>query len=160
LFDIGVPILGICYGLQLMAYLLGGEVHRAAEAEYGPAVVRVDRAAGIFGRVGVGASLDVWMSHGDQLAGLPRGFSARASTDNTKFAAIADETRKIYGIQFHPEVAHTRRGKEILEAFLFDVVGLTAAWTPASFVEEAVASVRARVDPKERVILGLSGGVD
>jgi GMP synthase (glutamine-hydrolysing) len=160
LFDLGVPILGICYGLQLLAHLLGGQVQRGTEGEYGPAVVRIDQAAGIFGRFGLGEALDVWMSHGDHLASPPSGFTALGSTQSTPFAAIASEARRIYGLQFHPEVAHTRRGKEILEAFLFDIAGLSATWTPASFIEEAIAAVRGRVAPTEQAILGLSGGVD
>jgi GMP synthase (glutamine-hydrolysing) len=160
LFSIGVPILGICYGLQLMAYLLGGEVRRAAEAEYGPATVTVDAPRGVLGRFEAGESLEVWMSHGDQIAELPRGFAPLATTASTPFAAIADEARKIYGIQFHPEVAHTRRGRDVLEAFLFDVAGLSATWTPASFIEQAIEGIQHKVGPHDRAILGLSGGVD
>ena len=160
LFAIGVPILGICYGLQLMAHLLGGEVERAAEGEYGPAVATVAEASSVFARLAVGEALDVWMSHGDQLVQLPPGFKAIGATPTTPFAAIADDARKIYGLQFHPEVVHTRRGKDILEAFLFDVAGLAATWTPTTFIEDAIAAVQAKVGPEDRVVLGLSGGVD
>ncbi|MEP7122029.1 MAG: glutamine-hydrolyzing GMP synthase [Byssovorax sp.] len=160
LFSIGIPILGICYGLQLMAYLLGGEVRRAAEGEYGPATVQVDEATGVFSRLTTGDALEVWMSHGDQLVELPPGFKAIGATGTTPFAAIADESRKIFGLQFHPEVVHTRRGKEILEAFLFDVAGLAATWTPTSFIEDAIAAVQAKVGPDDQAVLGLSGGVD
>ncbi len=160
LFSLGVPILGICYGLQLTAFLLGGEVRRGSEGEYGPALVQVGEASGVFARLEAGASLEVWMSHGDQLAALPQGFKAIGATATTPFAAIADEARKIYGLQFHPEVVHTRRGKEIIEAFLFDVAGLAATWTPTSFIEDAVAAVRAKVGPDDQAVLGLSGGVD
>jgi GMP synthase (glutamine-hydrolysing) len=160
LFDIGVPILGICYGLQLIAHLLGGNVQRASGGEYGPAVVRVDRTAGLFGRFSEGDALEVWMSHGDHLAELPQGFTAIGSTPSSPLAAIADAARRIYGLQFHPEVAHTHQGKEILEAFLFDVARLKATWTPASFIEEAIEAVQGKVGPTDRAILGLSGGVD
>ena len=158
---LGVPVLGICYGLQLTAFLLGGRVERSDEGgEYGRARVRVERASGIFGRFAAGDELDVWMSHGDRLAALPDGFAAIGTTKGSPLCAIADETRKIYGIQFHPEVAHTPRGRELLEAFLFDVAGMSATWTPASFIEDSIADVRAKVGPTDRAVLGLSGGVD
>jgi GMP synthase (glutamine-hydrolysing) len=160
-FALGVPVLGICYGLQLAAFVLGGQVEQSGEGgEYGRAKVKVDRAVGVFMRLSPGDELDVWMSHGDRLAELPPGFEAIGSTKASPLCAIADEERKIYGIQFHPEVAHTPRGREILEAFLFDVAGLSASWTAASFVEQAVAAVRAKVGPSDRAVLGLSGGVD
>ncbi len=160
-FDIGVPILGICYGQQLLAHVLGGKVQRSDDGgEYGPAEVKVARAHGLFSRFEDGDLLDVWMSHGDRLVELPAGFDALATTPSTPFAAIADEKRKIYGLQFHPEVAHTKRGRAILDAFLFDIVGLKPSWTPASFVGEAIEAVSAQVGPDARAILGLSGGVD
>jgi len=160
LFALGVPILGICYGLQLLAHLLGGKVERADGREYGSANIRVERKAGVLDRFEVGDTTEVWMSHGDRITALPEGFEAIATTPSTPFAAVADEKRRIYGLQFHPEVAHTRRGKEILDAFLFDIAGFEASWTPASFIEQAVEAVRAKVGPNDRVILGLSGGVD
>lgn len=160
LLEIGVPILGICYGLQLMAYLLGGEVRRGSGGEYGPASVRVDRAAGVLARFTEGEALDVWMSHGDLLVEAPSGFQVTGSTPGCPLAVIENPTMRIYGLQFHPEVAHTRRGRDILEAFLFDVAKLKATWTPASFIEEAVEAISAKVGPSDRVILGLSGGVD
>jgi GMP synthase (glutamine-hydrolysing) len=161
LFDLGVPILGICYGLQLLAFLLGGRVERGAEGgEYGRATVRVERAAGVLGRFAAGDDLEVWMSHGDRLDAPPKGFTPLATSKGAPLAAIADEARKIYGLQFHPEVAHTPRGKEILEAFLFDVAGIPPSWTPASFIDQAIAVVREKVGPTDRAILGLSGGVD
>ncbi|MCC6551733.1 MAG: glutamine-hydrolyzing GMP synthase [Polyangiaceae bacterium] len=158
--ELGVPTLGICYGLQYMAHLLGGKVERAHEGEYGPASVQIERAAGVFSRLRAGDAIEVWMSHGDRLAGLPEGFAAIGTSANSPMCAIADERRKIYGLQFHPEVAHTPRGKEILAAFLFDVAGLRPTWTPASIVDQAVEAVREKVGPDDRVILGLSGGVD
>jgi GMP synthase (glutamine-hydrolysing) len=161
IFGLGIPVLGICYGLQLMAFLLGGRVERSGEGgEYGRAKVRVDQTVGVFGRLDAGEEIEVWMSHGDRLEAVPPGFRAIGSTRGSPLCALADEARKIYGIQFHPEVVHTPRGRDILDAFLFDVVGLSATWTAASFVEEAVAAVKAKVGPTDRAILGLSGGVD
>ncbi len=160
LFELGLPMLGICYGVQLIAHLCGGKVERAAEREYGPATVRVEEAVGVFARLTRGDTIDVWMSHGDRLEALPQGFRAIGTSDNAPLCAIADDARKIYGLQFHPEVAHTREGAKILGAFLFDVVGLDASWTPASFVEQAIDGVRAKAGPTDQVILGLSGGVD
>jgi GMP synthase (glutamine-hydrolysing) len=158
--ELGVPVLGICYGQQLLAHLLGGRVEKGSEGEYGPAEVTVGATTGVLGAFAPGDKLDVWMSHGDRLVELPPGFAALASTKTTPFAVIGDAERKIYGLQFHPEVAHTRRGREILASFLFGVAGLSATWTPASFVEQAVAAVRAKVGPEARAVLGLSGGVD
>jgi GMP synthase (glutamine-hydrolysing) len=158
--ELGLPTLGICYGLQLIAHMLGGQVDRAEEREYGAAKVRIDEPVGVFARFARGDTLDVWMSHGDSLASLPEGFRAIATSDNTALCAIADEARRIYALQFHPEVAHTSRGKDVLDAFLFDVAKLTPSWTSAVFVEEAILRVRAQVGPTDRAILGLSGGVD
>jgi GMP synthase (glutamine-hydrolysing) len=161
IFALGVPVLGICYGLQLTAFLLDGRVERSDQGgEYGRAKVRVERAVGVFGRLAAGDELEVWMSHGDRLEALPPGFEAIGSTRGSPLCALADEARRIYGIQFHPEVAHTPRGREILDAFLFDVAGLAATWTAASFVDHAIAAVREKVGPTDRAILGLSGGVD
>jgi GMP synthase (glutamine-hydrolysing) len=157
--DCGLPVLGICYGLQLIAQAFGGVVAPAKEREYGPAGVRVDEPVGIFARLHRGQTADVWMSHGDRIDSLPAGFITLGTSDNTPFCAVGDPKRKIYGIQFHPEVEHTTVGREIFDAFLFDVVGFTPSWTPAEFVDEAIASVRERVG-SARAILGLSGGVD
>ncbi|AKT40362.1 glutamine-hydrolyzing GMP synthase [Chondromyces crocatus] len=158
--ELGLPTLGICYGLQFMAHLLGGKVERAEGGEYGPATVHVTKPVGVFARLAEGDTLGVWMSHGDQLVALPPGFTALGSSPDCAFCAIGNEETKVYGLQFHPEVVHTKFGKEILEAFLFDVAGLHAIWTPASIVEQAVTAVREKVGPEDRVILGLSGGVD
>ncbi|MBK8258946.1 MAG: glutamine-hydrolyzing GMP synthase [Polyangiaceae bacterium] len=160
LFDLGIPTLGICYGLQLIAHLLGGRVESASDREYGPAQVRIDEKKGPFSRLDRESDIDVWMSHGDRIGALPKGFVPIGTSANTPFCAVACEERKIYGLQFHPEVQHTPRGKEILESFLFDVAGLLATWTPASFIEEAVADVRKKVGESGRAVLGLSGGVD
>jgi len=160
LFSLGVPILGVCYGLQLIAHLLGGRVERAISGEYGPATVRVDDPSGIFGRFSAGDTLDVWMSHGDRLEAVPPGFHAIGSTPGSPLCALANPSARIYGIQFHPEVTHTSRGREILKAFLHDVAGLLPTWTPASFIEQAIDEVRAKVGPDASAVLGLSGGVD
>jgi GMP synthase (glutamine-hydrolysing) len=159
-FELGVPVLGICYGEQLMALQLGGKVEPSEEREYGGAKVTVGEPNGIFAPFEAGEELAVWMSHGDRLTELPPGFRAIGSSKNAPLAAIADPSRKLYGIQFHPEVAHTPRGVELLRAFLFEVAELSPSFTPGSFVDETVASVSAKVGPHERAICGLSGGVD
>jgi GMP synthase (glutamine-hydrolysing) len=159
-FELGVPVLGICYGLQLTAHLLGGKVLPFDAKEYGPAKVKVDRNAGVLARITAGDTLDVWMSHGDSIVSLPAGFETFATSDNTPFAAVGNAARRIYGLQFHPEVVHTPRGREILASFLFDVAGLSPTWTPGSFVEEAIAKVVKQVGPTGHAICGLSGGVD
>ncbi len=159
LFELGVPMLGICYGLQLFCRLLGGRVEKASEREYGPAVIEVEQPQGILAKLGQGEKTPVWMSHGDRVAGLPDGFVVLARTDNAPYAAVADPERKIYGVQFHPEVAHTERGSEILAAFLFDVAGLQPNWTPRSFIEESVERIREQIG-EARAVCALSGGVD
>jgi GMP synthase (glutamine-hydrolysing) len=159
-FDLGLPVLGICYGEQLMAHQLGGKVESSNEREYGPAELEVGESVGIFSGFEPGEKLNVWMSHGDRLTVLPPGFRAIGKSGNAPLAAIADPARKLYGIQFHPEVAHTPRGMELLKAFLFDVAGMSPSWTPGSFVDEAVAKIKEAVPENARVICGLSGGVD
>lgn len=165
LFDLGVPVLGICYGMQTMASQLGGKVESSDEQEFGYARVRVTGASrlleGIEDHVdadGV-ASLDVWMSHGDRVAGLPEGFHVVAGSDNAPIAVIADDERGFYGIQFHPEVTHTPQGGRILERFLRDIAGCAADWRPENIVEDQVAKIREQVGD-DHVLLGLSGGVD
>jgi GMP synthase (glutamine-hydrolysing) len=156
------PVLGICYGMQLLAYHLGGEVNPAREREYGPARIQLSELANpLFAdvRASAGASLDVWMSHGDRITRMPPGFQVLAHSDNSPLAAIGDLQRHLYGLQFHPEVVHTPQGIEILSAFLYDVCGCKGGWTPGNFVEEATAQVRAQVG-SGRVICALSGGVD
>ncbi len=159
-FDLGVPVLGICYGLQLMAHLLGGKVERAPAREYGAARVVVERPEGILGRFAKGETIDVWMSHGDRIVSMPPGFVTIGASSNTPFCAAGNAERKIYGLQFHPEVVHTPRGPDIFASFLLDVAGLEPTWTPGSFAEEAIAKVRETVGPTDRVICALSGGVD
>ncbi|MBN8609527.1 MAG: glutamine-hydrolyzing GMP synthase [Deltaproteobacteria bacterium] len=158
-FELGVPVLGICYGMQLTSHLLGGKVEPAGEREYGPATIEIHEARGILAGFSKGERVEVWASHGDRVVSLPPGFSPIASSPNAPFAASASHERKIYGVQFHPEVVHTPRGAEMLRAFLFEVSGLAADWTPGSFIEETVAKIRAQVGDGH-AICGLSGGVD
>ena len=159
-FELGVPVLGICYGLQLIAHLLGGKVEPATAREYGHARVVVEKNEGILHRFAKREALDVWMSHGDRIAALPPGFQTIGVSGNTPFCAVGNAQKRIYGVQFHPEVVHTPRGSDVLAAFLFDVAGLSPTWTPGAFTEEAMASVKARVADGDHVICGLSGGVD
>ena len=159
-FDLGVPILGICYGVQLIAHKGGGRVAKAEHREYGPATAVVKASAGVLSFAKVGAELDVWMSHGDRIEALPPGFEALATTKSTPFCVVGHAARKIYGLQFHPEVVHTKQGSDVLDAFLFGIAGLSRSWTAASFVEEATAKIAAQIGGEDRAILGLSGGVD
>ena len=152
-----IPVLGICYGLQLMAYDLGGEVTPATRREYGPASVTITSEDGLF--KGIDREQPVWMSHGDSIVRPPDGFHPTAQTDSTPFAGLADPDRHLYGIQFHPEVIHTPRGREILRNFVLGIAGARPTWTPAGFVEATVAEIRNRVG-SGRVICALSGGVD
>ncbi len=159
-FELGIPVLGICYGMQLVAHLLGGKVERASAREYGQARVVVERPEGIFHRFAKREALDVWMSHGDRVTALPPGFQTIGVSGNTPFCAVGNASRRIYGVQFHPEVAHTPRGADVLASFVFDVAGLSPTWTPGAFTEEAMTLVRSRVAPEDHVLCGLSGGVD
>ena len=158
----GVPILGICYGLQLMAYTLGGQVTPGREREYGSALVEIDQQAAQTNPLfaDLPATLQVWMSHGDRVEQIPTGFHAIAHSDNSPLAAIADEARHLYGIQFHPEVVHTPQGAALLENFVKRICGCTGDWTPGHFIQETVERIREKVGPTGHVICGLSGGVD
>ena len=164
-FELGVPVLGICYGMQTMAAQLGGQVESGRVREFGYAEVRARGHSmlldGVQDRVnGEGHGLlDVWMSHGDKVTALPPGFKVIASNPATPIAGMADESRKLYGVQFHPEVTHTAQGRAIFERFLHVVCGLGADWNMPDYLEEAVARIRSQVGGEE-VILGLSGGVD
>jgi GMP synthase (glutamine-hydrolysing) len=160
LYELAVPILGICYGAQLTAKLLGGDVRPAERREYGRATVCVTKAEGLFKSVAEGEELAVWASHGDHVAGLPLGFSQTASSDNCEMSGFANVQKKIHCVQFHPEVVHTPRGAELLGNWLFGVCGAAGDWSMASFVDEAVARIRQQVGDHGRVICGLSGGVD
>ena len=164
IFELGIPILGICYGMQTMALQLGGKVEGSDKQEFGYAKVALEAPAELLnGIVDEQQSdkqfLDVWMSHGDKVVALPPGFARVASTETTEFAAMADEARKFYGLQFHPEVNHTLKGLEILTRFIKDICDCEGLWTPANIVEDIIQDVRAKVGDRN-VILGLSGGVD
>lgn len=159
-FDLGVPVLGICYGMQLMTYLLGGEVASAAHREYGPAEVFVDETGDLFhGMDDMKEPLKVWMSHGDRIQTPPPGFSGIGHSQNSPVAAMHDSDGRLFGVQFHPEVAHTPRGKEILGNFLFHICGLEPTWTMANFVESSIEHLKEKIGD-DHVICGLSGGVD
>ena len=164
-FELGVPVLGICYGMQSMAAQLGGQVETSGHREFGYAQVRARGhsrlLAGIEDHVnpeGHGL-LDVWMSHGDRVSSLPPGFKLIASTDSAPIAGIADEGRGLYGVQFHPEVTHTRQGTSIVRRFVHDICGCASSWTPAAIIEDSIARVRRAVGD-DSVLLALSGGVD
>jgi GMP synthase (glutamine-hydrolysing) len=156
-FEAGVPVLGICYGMQLIAHQLGGRVGPSLEREYGPARVEVLADTPLF--EGLPRQLEVWMSHGDRIEAVPPGFQVIARSENSPVAVMADVTRGFYGLQFHPEVAHTPLGKAILRNFLERVCGCQRSWTPGNFIEEAVSAIRRQVGDG-RVICALSGGVD
>ena len=158
LFGLGLPILGICYGQQVMARELGGEVTPAEKREFGRASIAVTRSAELF--EGIDGHTAVWMSHGDQVSRLPAGFRVYADTDTCPIAAMGDASRGLYGVQFHPEVTHTARGRELIANFVLGVCGLPGDWKPDSIVEREVAKVRAQVGDEGEVVLGLSGGVD
>ncbi len=157
LFDLGIPTLGICYGMQVMVHLLGGEVEASDTREYGRAEVDVVDPGLLF--EGLGERETVWMSHGDRIGALPEGFRVCASTVNAPTVALESSTRKIFGIQFHPEVSHTVSGGEILRNFLYGACGAVGDWGMASYLEEAVETIRRLVDDG-RVLCALSGGVD
>ena len=157
IFDLGIPVLGICYGMQFMINALGGTVKRARKREYGFAELKVKKQTGLF--KGVEEKTNTWMSHGDSTAKLPGGFRITASTENTRIAATVHPKKNLYGLQFHPEVQHTSRGKTMLRNFLFDVCGCKRTWTMKSFAQDSISQIRESVGNK-KVILGLSGGVD
>jgi GMP synthase (glutamine-hydrolysing) len=157
IFSLGIPVLGICYGMQLLAHHLGGQVEFSPRREYGAAILHVLDGSKLF--EGLGAQLDIWNSHGDKLTALPKGFHAIARTENSPFAAIENREHNLFAVQFHPEVAHTPRGKEILRNFVYHVCHCAMDWTMGSFIEEACARIRRQLGD-EKVVLGLSGGVD
>ena len=157
IFSLGVPVLGICYGLMQMAHHLGGKVVFTGRREYGAGMLHITNGSQLFD--GLGNQLDVWNSHGDEVTTLPKGFIAAGTTESSNFAAVEDRQRRLYGLQFHPEVAHTPRGKEILQNFVYHICRCPMDWTMGSFIEEACERVRQQVGD-EKVVLGLSGGVD
>ncbi|HEU0243546.1 MAG TPA: glutamine-hydrolyzing GMP synthase [Candidatus Limnocylindrales bacterium] len=160
-----LPVLGICYGAQLMALELGGDVLPTAKREYGPATVQITQPEGLF--EGIDREQPVWMSHGDSITRIPEGFTATAQTDSSPYAGLQSPERNLYGIQFHPEVAHTPRGKDVLRNFVTGIAHIAPAWTSANFIDTTVTEIRERVDAHARqtgsdgkVICALSGGVD
>lgn len=157
IFDLGVPILGICYGMHYMVHTLGGTIKQASKKEYGFAELRINPGNPLFKEMD--DSFQCWMSHGDSAKALPQGFEITAQTDNTPIAAIADYARKLFGLQFHPEVEHSINGAAMIRHFLFDVCGCEQNWTMKSFSEGAIAQIKDAVGDK-KVIMGLSGGVD
>jgi GMP synthase (glutamine-hydrolysing) len=158
IFDLSVPVLGICYGLQVLAHFLGGKVERGEKREYGKGLLTVkDNSSVLF--KGLPTSFQVWNSHGDKLTKLPTGFLPIAVTENSSYAAVEHRRKKMFGLQFHPEVVHTPRGKEIISNFVHGICGCGKNWTMRSYIDQAVEEIRAQVG-NERVILGLSGGVD
>ena len=157
IFSLNIPVLGICYGLMLMAHHLGGQVVFTGRREYGPGTLRITNRSELL--EGLGHQLDVWNSHGDEVTALPKGFRVAGTTEGCDFAAVEDPQRKLYGLQFHPEVAHTPRGKEILQNFVYHICQCAMDWTMGSFIEEACERIRKQVGD-QKVVLGLSGGVD
>ena len=157
IFNLGIPVLGICYGLQLTVMTLGGKVARGHAREYGKAEIEITGESPLLD--GLPSPLQVWMSHGDKVTALPEGFVTTAKTTNTEFAAIRHTEKKIYGIQFHPEVVHTHRGTEIIRNFAMRICGCSGNWTMESFIERSVREIQEKT-AGQKVILGLSGGVD
>ena len=157
IFTLGIPMLGICYGMQLMAQTLGGAVKPGGKREYGRAELALTRRMPLL--AGVPQRSVVWMSHGDKVTALPRGFSAYARSGNTEYSVVADERRRLYGVQFHPEVEHSRYGRTVMRNFLYRVCGCRGEWTMRSFIRQQTEAIRAVVG-RERVVCGLSGGVD
>ena len=157
IFESGIPILGVCYGMQLFAKWLGGEVASSSRREYGRGLLQVEKESPLL--AGLEKKLEIWNSHGDSLKKMPKGFQAIATSDNSPFAVIEDQKRKLYGLQFHPEVAHTPKGVRILSNFVLNICGAQPDWTMKSFIESTCEAIRKQVGT-DRVILGLSGGVD
>jgi GMP synthase (glutamine-hydrolysing) len=157
IYDLGIPVLGICYGMQLIAHGLGGKVERSTEREYGPGKLKGDAKCALFHKLP--ATLEVWNSHGDKITKLPTGFRPLGRTENSPHAVIGDTKRNIYGLQFHPEVVHTPRGSEIIANFVHRICGCKSNWTMESFIERTCREIREQVGDG-KVILGLSGGVD
>ncbi|MFC1477950.1 glutamine-hydrolyzing GMP synthase [Candidatus Margulisiibacteriota bacterium] len=157
IFNIGVPVLGICYGMQLMAKMCGGEVKHKKAHEYGKAHLQIDDNKDLF--AGIYLEMICWMSHGDSVVKLPSGFRKLAHTQNTPYASISNAAKKLYGVQFHPEVAHTPKGMDIIKNFLYKICGCKPDWTMQNYIETAVQNIRKTVG-KEKVLVALSGGVD
>ena len=157
-YELGVPVLGICYGMQLTAHTLGGVVERAAQREYGRVPVDFDTTSPLF--TGMKPQSIVWMSHTYHVTRAPEGFTSIARSENCGFCAMANPEKRIYAVQFHPEVTHSEEGQKVLANFLYNVCGCVGDWTMSAFIDQAVAAIREQVGPEGRVMLGLSGGVD
>lgn len=158
--ELGIPVLGVCYGLQLITHLCGGKLSSGSNREYGHSVIDILDNKTLFSGFETDDKTTVWMSHGDHVETVPTGFTLIARSAGAPVAGIANESKKIYGIQFHPEVVHTPRGRELLSNFVFTIAGCNADWTPANFLEETIAHTQTSVLPESNVICGLSGGVD
>jgi GMP synthase (glutamine-hydrolysing) len=159
LVNAGIPVLGICYGMHFLAEICGGRVEQSERREFGSAALQLDEQHDLFKHFSIGASIPVWMSHGDRITAMPPGFISIAHSGNSPAAAIRSTSRPLFGVQFHPEVVHTPQGRQILENFLFEICACTPTWTMQSFIEASLASIRSLVGP-EQVICGVSGGVD
>lgn len=159
IFSLGVPILGICYGMQLTGHLLGGKVKPHCKREYGKAHLTLDCCEDLFNDFTPNESIQVWMSHGDRLESLPEGFEAIGHSSHSPFAAMRNKSKKIFGVQFHPEVVHTPRGTQVLENFIFGICGCAPTWDMKSFIQQSINQIRQTVGSK-KVICGCSGGVD
>lgn len=157
IFEMNVPVLGICYGIQLLGFLLGGKAEHSEEREYGKGTLEITGESPLF--AGINKRIQVWNSHGDKLTRLPSGFESIAKTENSNFAAIENKERRFYGLQFHPEVFHTEQGNDLIRNFVFSICGCAGDWTMESYINSSIKAIRDRVRDK-RVILGLSGGVD
>ncbi len=156
-FELNVPILGICYGLQLLAHIFGGKVEKSKRREYGKAIINIIDHQDLF--KGLKKRLSVWMSHGDFVNKLPKGYKRLASSENIPLAAVKNPKQRIFGVQFHPEVVHTQNGMKIVQNFLYDICGCKGNWTPKSFIKSAVIEIKGKVG-QGKIVLGLSGGVD
>src|SRR4030042_2083336 len=158
IFELGFPVLGICYGMQLMAHLFGGRVTKALKREYGRSELKIDDDSDLFKGIGYKLKTIVWMSHGDRIEQCPFQFKSIAHTENSPIAAMANKDKRFYALQFHPEVVHTPMGKKILKNFLFKICGCMPSWTMKSFIETTTKEIKDRVGGK-RVVCGISGGV-
>ncbi len=159
IFNIGIPVLGICYGMQLIANVLGGSLEQSSTREYGPAQLTITASSPLWHDIDLSAPTQVWMSHGDKVQSVPPGFSVLARTDTLAIAAMGDEKRRIYGLQFHPEVHHSIEGQRILENFLYRIASLSPDWNMASFATQTIKALREKIGSDE-VICALSGGID
>jgi GMP synthase (glutamine-hydrolysing) len=158
--ELGKPVLGICYGMQLLAKHFGGQLGSGTSREYGSAAITIESADGLFGRFAQGDSVSVWMSHGDHVLSVPSGFAVSASSAGAPIAAMEDANRNISGIQFHPEVVHTPEGSKMLESFVLDTAKASPNWTPESVISEQIGLIQEQVAQDEQVLCALSGGVD